>query len=220
VNGYESAFTRHLSVALVAAVMATLRPATGRADPAVDLLAEARAEEARHHDDVAIARYHEAVSLDPTLEDAYLGLAALRVRLGDLREADRVHSLALARIPGFARARRARADVRRKLGLRVEATADLAAYAEATDDADAFSQLVTWYSEDGFFPKALAIARRLRERARQRNDDKVTRDARALVRALESVVGEADPVVAPPRSASGRPSSFRAIAARVAKQSL
>ena len=55
-----------------------------------------------HDDLVAIRRYADALALDPTLGDAYLGLGALRLRLGDAREAERVFDVALSRVPSLS----------------------------------------------------------------------------------------------------------------------
>src|SRR5258706_3635607 len=85
---------------------------------AAELVREARAQEAGREDELAIRRYSEALSLDPTCGDAYLGLGALRLRLGDAREAERVYSVALAHLPSLATALVGRAEARRALGFR------------------------------------------------------------------------------------------------------
>src|SRR3954470_18338122 len=96
-------------VALALAV-ASVSP-TASASSAVELVKIARAHEAARQEDLAVRRYMEALSLDPTCEDAYLGLGSLRTRRGDLREADRVYSVALEHLPQLRAARMARAWV-------------------------------------------------------------------------------------------------------------
>ena len=76
---------------LVGAVLALAAPRTAAASSALELVRMAHVHETAREDDVAIRRYMEALALDATCEDAYLGLGALRARLGDLREADRVY---------------------------------------------------------------------------------------------------------------------------------
>src|SRR4051812_10074949 len=104
------------------AVSASLHVAApAAASSALELVRAARAHEAAHEEDVALRRYMEALSLDPTCEEAYLGLGSLRARRGDLREAERVYSVAIEHLPGLRSARLGRAYVRHALGAHVEA---------------------------------------------------------------------------------------------------
>ncbi|MGH7298667.1 MAG: hypothetical protein ACRELB_27245, partial [Polyangiaceae bacterium] len=48
-----------------------------------ELVRQARAHETAHEEDLAVRRYMEALELDPTTEAAWLGLVALRLRLGE-----------------------------------------------------------------------------------------------------------------------------------------
>ena len=102
---------------------------------AAELLRQAREHEAMNDDLVAVRRYTDALALDPTLGDAYLGLGALRMRRGDPREAERVFDVALSRIPALHRALVGRAEARWALGFRAEAEDDLDAYARAARHA-------------------------------------------------------------------------------------
>src|SRR4051812_20756901 len=94
---------------VVATALAWAPPA--RASSALELVRMARAHEVAKEDDLALRRYMEAIALDPTCEEAYLGLGALRARRGDLREADTVYSLALEHVPALREARTKRAYV-------------------------------------------------------------------------------------------------------------
>lgn len=189
-----AAFRRLLGVAAVLAT--TLLAARAPASSALELVRMARTHESANEADVAVRRYMEALALDATCEEAYLGLGALRARLGDLREADRVYSVALERLPWLKPAMAARAGVRRALGLRAEAAADL--FAGATDEVAALRTLAGWYGEDGQLPAQLAVWRRLATIADATGDAPLTREARTMVRALVLVVGPADPAAAPP----------------------
>jgi tetratricopeptide (TPR) repeat protein len=138
----------------------------------------------------------EALSLDPTCEEAYLGLGALRARRGDLREADRVYSLALEHVPALREARTKRAYVRRALGLRGDAIEDLLVGAE--DDPATLRVLAGWYGEDGHTPAQLAVWRHIAAVAERGQDTVLLHEARRMVRALVILVGTADPAAAPP----------------------
>lgn len=175
------------------AALATSRPAA--ASSALELVRLARAHEAAHEEEIAIRRYMEALSLDPTCDDAYLGLGALRARRGDLREAERVYSVAIEHRPQLRAARLGRAYVRRGLGLRAEAVQDLVAGAE--DELAAERVLASWYAEDGQAPAQLAVWRRVLARAEATHDPTLMHEARAMIRALVLLVGPADPAASP-----------------------
>lgn len=162
---------------------------------ALELVRIARAHEAAHDEDVALRRYMDALALDPTCEEAYLGLGSLRARRGDLREADRVYTVALERIPELRAARLGRAHVRRALGLRAEAIDDLVAGSEG--EVAALRVVAAWFGEDGQTPAQLAIWRRIAAHADIRHDMALANEARTMVRALVLLVGPADPAAAP-----------------------
>ncbi|MBX3229953.1 MAG: hypothetical protein KIT84_26035 [Labilithrix sp.] len=163
------------------------------ASSALDLVQIARSYEASHQDDLALRRYMDALSLDPSCAEAYLGLGSLRARRGDLHEAERVYTVALDRLPQLRAARVARAMVRRGLRATNEAIEDLVAGAE--DEVAAWKQVAAWYGEDGLAPAQLAIWRRLLARAEATNDAALAREARLMVRALVIIVGPADPAL-------------------------
>ncbi|MDB4942874.1 MAG: hypothetical protein JWP97_2408 [Labilithrix sp.] len=171
------------------------RSSTARASSAEELVREARAHETAREDDLAIRRYMEALSLDPTEEDGYLGLGRLRARHGDLREAERVYSVALEHVPASRAARLERAHVRRALGFRADAESDL--LARGDEDVASLRVLASWYGEDGLVPAQLAIWRRIAARAEASADPVLLHEARAQVRALLVVVGPADPAASP-----------------------
>jgi tetratricopeptide (TPR) repeat protein len=209
-------FRRPLLVGIV--VAASLAPAGARASgqgttSAVELVRQAQEHEAQRDDFVAISRYTEALSLDPTLGEAYLGLGALRLRHGDAGEAERVYNVALARVPALARARIGRAEARWALGHRVEAEADLETYARGTDDPSALRELATWYGQESQTPAELATWRRIYAMAEARGDAALEHEARTMVRALQILVGGADPVTKP---VEGDP--VRRVIARVAQR--
>ncbi len=194
-------------------VLVVAAPAWG--SPAVDeLVREARAHEAAHEDAVAARRYTEALALDPTCEDAYLGLGALRARLGDAREAERVYSFALEHAPADKRALVGRARARRALGERLEAEQDLEAYVGAAPDLDALRELAAWYGEDGGHAAELSAWRKILGYADRTGDAPLAREARTMVRALQLLIGPADPVASPPSPASAIRRALSSVARR------
>jgi tetratricopeptide (TPR) repeat protein len=160
-------------------------------------LREARAHEAAHEDDLALRRYTEALTLDPTCGPCYLGLAALRARLGDPREAERVYSVALAHVPELHDALLGRARVRRSLGWREEATQDIETFSLQTVDPSALRELARWQAEDGRPPAQLATWRRILALATRQGDATLANEARTMIRALQILVRPADPASAP-----------------------
>ena len=159
-----------------------------------ELVRQARAHEAAREDDVAARRYMEALTLDPASEDAWLGLGALRIRLGEAAEAERVFQAALQRVPTMHRAIQGRAHARWALGRHAEAEADLSDYATRDGDVDALRELAGWYAVDARTPAQLATWRRLLSLA---PDEATQREARRMVRALVILVDAADPASSP-----------------------
>lgn len=147
---------------------------------------------------MAVERYTEALALDPTCGPAYLGLADLRARRGDLREAERVYSVAIEHAPDLSAALAGRARVRRALGALDEADEDLDRYATEEEDLGALRELAGWYAAEDRTSAELASWRLLYAIALRRGLDlALVREARATVRALQILVGPADPVVSP-----------------------
>lgn len=198
---WPSAYVRSIVrvVATAAALVAMSGPAS--ASSALDLVRAARAHEHAARHDLAVRRYMDALSIDPVCQEAYLGLGSLRARLGDLREAERVYSVALARLPQLREARLARAYVRRALGATPEATEDLFA---GLDERRALEVLATWHGEDGHRPAQLAVWRKLAAHAKAARDARREREARTMVRALVLLVGSADPAASPADAAGTR----------------
>ncbi|HEY8038220.1 MAG TPA: tetratricopeptide repeat protein [Polyangiaceae bacterium] len=185
-------------LACVAAAVAALTVRAAAATPSSDeLVRQARAHEAVHEDDLAVRRYMEALTLDPTSGDAWLGLGALRMRLGEAAEAVRVYEAALARVPTLARAIEGRARARWALGRHGEAETDLEAYAALAGGAASLRELATWYGADGRTPAQLAVWRRLLATAAQAEDAALEHEARRMVRALVILVDGADPASSP-----------------------
>lgn len=185
---------------VVALGLAVATPAS--ASTALELVRMAKEHEKAKADEVALRRYMDALRLDPTCEEAYLGLGSLRARRGDLHEAERVYSVALEHLPQLREARLARAYVRRALGASNEAIHDLITGSE--DDIAALRILAGWYGEDGLIPAQLSIWRRILVRAESASDAALLREARTMVRALVILVGPADPAAFPPEDKGPR----------------
>jgi tetratricopeptide (TPR) repeat protein len=177
-------------------------------------LGEAKAHEAAHEEDVAIRRYSEALALDPTYEPAYLGLGELRARRGDAREAERVYSVALEHVPLLRVALVGRARARRVQGARLDADLDLERYLMTEEDVEELRELARWYGEEGRTAAQLSVWRRALAVSARTSDARLAHEAQTMVRALQILVGPADPVTMPPNGDATR----RAIAA-IAKRS-
>jgi tetratricopeptide (TPR) repeat protein len=169
----------------------------------VELVRQAREHESARRDDLAARRYTEALGLDPTCEEAYLGLGQLRARTGDAREAERVYSVALEHAPQLRAALAGRARARRAMGARDAAEMDLEAYLATERDVAAMRELAAWYGEDGRTAAQLAAWRRILAGAAAAGDAALGHEARTMVRALQIMVGPADPVVSPPEAPEG-----------------
>jgi tetratricopeptide (TPR) repeat protein len=181
-------------VLLTAALVARVSLASSSAG---ELVRQARAHEDAHEDDVAVRRYMEALTIEPTNAEAWMGLGALRTRLGDGAEADQVYSSALQRIPTLHVALQARARVRWAMGRHRDAEADLETYATLEGSTPAMRELAGWYGIDGRAPAQLAIWRGLLAAAVERYDVDAQREAGLMVRALVVIVDGADPVSSP-----------------------
>jgi tetratricopeptide (TPR) repeat protein len=180
-----------IGIGVAIALGAPLAEATSSAE---ELVRQARVHEAAREDDVAARRYMEALTLDPASEDAWLGLGALRIRIGEAAEAERVFEAALQRVPTLHRAIQGRARARWALGRHAEAESDLSAYATRDSDLDALRELAGWYATDGRTPAQLATWRLLLALA---PDEASQKEARRMVRALVILVDGADPVSSP-----------------------
>lgn len=176
----------------LACALVVLFTRTARATSCSELVREAESHESAHEDDVAARRYTEALTLDATCQKAYLGLAALRVRQGDGREAERVVAALLDHIPTMRAALATLARAKWIQGKREEAEHDLEAYAlDADDPRPVLRELAGWYAGEGKTPAQLAAWRRLLAL------DPESKEARAMVKALTLLVALADPVISP-----------------------
>ena len=184
-------------------------PARAASSSSDELVRQARAHEASHEDDLALKRYAEALTVDSTNADAWMGLGALRMRLGEAAEAERVYATALTRVPSLRAALFGRAHARWALGRHEEAEADLDAYATLEGDVAALRELSTWFGADQRVPAQLATWRRLHAYAAGTGDAAFEREARRMVRALVILVDGADPASAPADATATR----RALAA-------
>jgi tetratricopeptide (TPR) repeat protein len=167
-----------------------------------ELVRSARAHETHGETDIALRQYNDAVSLDPTCGDAWLGLGALRTKTGDVAEAERVYTSALTHVPSLTGAIAARARTRWQLGRPDEAQDDMLRYVDTEGDKRTalagLVELATWYATVHRDPAQLTIWRRIAALA-DGNDDALAKRARATIEALVLVVGPADPVTHPPR---------------------
>jgi tetratricopeptide (TPR) repeat protein len=170
---------------------------TAAASSADELVLQARAHEAVHDDDVALRRYSDALTLDPTNPEAWLGLGALRAKLGDLLEAERVYTAAIDRLPSLTLAWERRARTRWALGRHAEAEEDMNTYATLGGDVAALRELARWFGADGRAPAQLATWRRMLVTAIARGDRAFEGEARRMVRALVILVDGVDPASSP-----------------------
>jgi tetratricopeptide (TPR) repeat protein len=157
-----------------------------------------------------VRRYTEALTIDPTHAGAWLGLGALRMKLGDAAEAERVYDAALDRVPTLHDAIRGRAEARWAQGHHADAERDLDSFASITGDVAALRQLATWFGTDGRAPAQLATWRRLLAQARGSD---LEAEARRMVRALVVLVDSADPAACPVD-----PDATRRALARIARR--
>ncbi len=186
------------AIAFLALAFGLLEARPGAASSSADeLVRQAREHEAAHDDDLALRRYTEAITLDPTSGDAWLGLGTLRLKLAEPGEAERVFEAALERLPSLRSALQGRAHARWTLGRHAEAEADLETYASLEGDAEAYRELADWFGLDGRTPAQLATWRRLHAIAEGAGDGQREREARRMVRALIILVDGVDPASSP-----------------------
>ena len=162
------------------------------ASSSAELVRMAQEHERAREDDIAVRRYMEAVSIDPRCREAYLGLALLRERQGDLVEASKVFSVALANIPQFKEAFVGRARMLHLLHMTPLAADDIEKLIPY--DRSVSKTLAGWYGEDGQSVAQLAVWRRIRLYARFEDDVALALEAESWIRALELIVKPADPV--------------------------
>ena len=159
----------------------------------------------------------EALAIEPGNAAAWLGLGALRMKIGEAAEAERVYSSALDRVPSLQAALEGRARARWAIGRHDDAEADLCAVATmqtAQASVPALRALAEWYATDGRTPAALAVWRRLLALAEERSDEASELEARRMVRALVILVDGADPASSPLEPAGSTRHALAAIARR------
>jgi len=189
---------RKSTILLAATLAAWLAAGRSYALPSADeLVRQAHAHEEAHEEDVAARRYTDALMIEATNGAAWIGLARLRFRLGELAEAERVYATALQRLPTLYLALEGRARCLWALGRRADAEANLQAYADAVGDPMAFRALAGWFGVDGRSPAQLATWRRLLAIGSARADAALSAEARLMVRALSLIVDGADPAASP-----------------------
>jgi tetratricopeptide (TPR) repeat protein len=183
-------------------VLAT--PAGARADEgdrwasstATELTRQGREHAERGDDALALRRFADALRLDPSYGPAYLELGAARERMGDFVEAERTYGVAIAHVPNFVAAFRARAALLRRMGESAREIADLEHLTRLAEGPDTLRALAARYVENRAWPAALATFRRLRALAEQNGDEQLARESTVPVRALAILGAELDPVIA------------------------
>lgn len=150
----------------------------------------------------ALARYHDALTIDPTSSAAYLALGALRVKRNELLEAEQVYTQGVQRVPGSIPLRLGRARIHRLREHWFEAAEDVR-IAHAMTAFDGSDNEVTVLREAAAVFRAarwnapeIAIWRRLWSIGIARQDAALSKEASIQARALGLFMGELDPVLA------------------------
>lgn len=199
----------------VGTLAASAAPRDARASSVDELIAIAERHAAQGEEAVALRRYADALEIDPTCEACYLGLGAVREKMGDLREADRVYTAGLLRRVPEAAILAARARVRWGMGLRELALADLEDSVLRAPEGEGLHRLLGYYGQLHASLAQLRVARQLLALGERRQDEAMVREASVIVKALVIVAGSADPVTHPPL----RPDAARrALAQAAARQ--
>jgi tetratricopeptide (TPR) repeat protein len=188
--------------ALVSAfVVASLTPSPSRADPTSSaklLVAQGRERFTAGDDLTAMTRFFEAIEMDPSNVDGYLGLADVRLKRGELSEAESLDSLAISRAPTAAKAWLARGRVRRRLDRRDAASVDLGvALAESIEPtplrAEILRDVASLERALGRPASELGAWRMLRATAEALGDEATAKEASIQSRALGLYLGDLDP---------------------------
>jgi len=145
----------------------------------------------------ALREYTETITIDSTLGDAYLRLAALRERMGDAREAALIYSEAIRLGDSRAQALVQRSHLHRAAGRSREAVSDLEAAVELEPNPDALQELAQHYIEAHAWAAALATFRRIASSAQANGESAAAERARLEVRALRVLAAETDPCTEP-----------------------
>jgi tetratricopeptide (TPR) repeat protein len=192
-----------VSTALVLACL-SWAPTPSHASPASSaalLVSQGKQKEADGEELTALKRYGDALAMDPSSEEAYLALGALRTRRGELSEADEVYSLALKRIPSSFDALLGRAHSRRLWGRHPSAGEDLlhalamVGNVGTPREIAVLRELVALKREQKEPAAELGAWRRLLSIGKQAGDAALTKEASLQVRALGIFVGDVDPAL-------------------------
>ena len=147
--------------------------------------------------DSAVARFNEAIAADGSYGPAYLALARLRESTGELDEAVSVLKLGMERILGFWDGLFAQAELFARARRFDEATKLLCEFRVANPaNEPGLEKLLEVAAAADRLPVALSAARKLLSLAQARNDAAAAKRAASKVRALMTLVGGVDPVVA------------------------
>lgn len=153
------------------------------------LVAQGDTELAAGHYDAAARRFLDALAIDASQKAAYLGLGRAREAVGDVHEATRIYAAGITHIPAFWEAELARARLRKRVGDRDGAEADMrSAMAGNPTDRSLPEELASWRIERGAWPEALAMYRALAATARPDEQQRL----RAKIKALRWLAAETD----------------------------
>ena len=165
------------------------------------LVSQGKEREAAGDELTALKRYGDALSMDPTSEDAYLALGNLRTKRNELGEAEEVYGHALAHLPGSVVLTLYRARVRRLAGKLADAAEDLShardaiAFDGSKLERQLLQEIIALKRLQGEPAPQLAAWRRLLSIARSDADEAAIKEASIQARALGIYVGEVDPVL-------------------------
>ncbi len=160
------------------------------------LTSQGRAAAGNGQADVAIRRFLDAIELDGTYGPAYLALADLRTRSGEVDEAEKVLDLGLDRIVGFSEGLRAKAELK-VTTKRFDAATSLFVdvLKSAPDDRTTLERLIEVATKADRLPVALGAARKLHALAVASGNESERKNAASTVRVLMKLLGSVDPVL-------------------------
>ena len=204
-----------LAVFIAALCVIAPAPAFAQTASAQQLTAQARDHLARGDLVLARKRLHEAIALDPGHAPAWLELAALRERSGELDEALRLYAVALERNPASARIHVARALLLERLGRLTDAAQDVsAAVSIAPSDRAIRNDALGFYVRRKNWSAALQQSRALLLIAASAAPSGELADARLHTLALQVLADDIDPVRAGRHGGNWQRRAMAAIAQR------
>jgi len=203
-------------IALLIAALGVIAPLRSYAQSASAQQLTAQARDHLTRGDIVLARrrLHEAVALDPGHAPAWLELAALRERSGELDEALRLYGVALERIPASAPLHLARGLLLERLGRLGDAAQDIsAAVSLAPSDRALRGEAQAFYVRRKNWCAALEQSRAILLIAASAGS-KDLEDARLHTLALQVLAEDLDPVRAGRRHHDWQRRAMAAIARR------